>query len=105
MEAAPARAAPPDADPEPLPDDDPAALLRLVERQRALIDEQRETIAELAGQRRALELRVADLLRRLYGRRSERLDAAQLLLFGRGAAQAAEAEEGAADRGPQGPQR
>src|SRR5438067_2285862 len=101
MEAAPVRPVPPD--PGPPPDDDPASLLRLVERQRALIDEQRQAIAELAGQRRALELRVADLLRRLYGRRSERLDAAQLLLFGRGAAQAAEAE--AAGQGPQGARR
>src|SRR5437763_1496245 len=69
MEAAPEPAAPPDSDPGPLPGD-PAEVRRLLDRQRALIDEQRRTITELAGQRRALELRVADLLRRLYGRRS-----------------------------------
>src|SRR5437879_4813854 len=66
-----------------IPSADPLALARLVEQQQAQIHEQQQTIAELAREKQSLQHRMEQLLRRLYGRRSERLDAAQLLLFGR----------------------
>jgi transposase len=66
----------------------------LIREREALIDEQRRTLAEMGREKQALLHRMAQLLRRLYGRRSERLDAAQLLLFG-------QAIEAAADAGAQ----
>ena len=97
MEAAPAT---PPAPPAALPGD-VAACHEMLRRQQALIDEQRQTLAEMGREKQALLHRMAQLLRRLYGRRSERLDAAQLLLFGQAiesieAAQAAAGEAGAA---------
>jgi transposase len=76
----------------------------MLRRQQALIDGQRQTLAELGREKQALLHRMAQLLRRLYGRRSERLDAAQLLLFGQAiesieAAQAAAGEAGAGEAG------
>src|SRR5207245_9001125 len=63
----------------------------LIREREALIDEQRRTLAEMGREKQALLHRMAQLLRRLYGRRSERLDAAQLLLFGQAIEAAADA--------------
>src|SRR5262249_22244454 len=57
----------------PLPDD-PALLKQMVRELLATAQQQQARIGEL-------EDRVAALLRRLYGQRSERLDPKQLLLF------------------------
>lgn len=73
---------------EDLPDD-VAALKALLARQRvelarrdAELVEQRQFITQLTQENRGLADRVALLLQRLYGRRSERLQPGQLLLFG-----------------------
>ena len=96
--------------------DDPAALKALIQRQQhdleqrelelrdqqhrlqhrdAQLTEQQQTIAELTRENEGLNHRMQMLLRRLYGRRSERMHPNQLLLFGQAAAaqQADEAEE------------
>jgi transposase len=70
--------------------DDPVVLKRLIEELLASLREQRR---EAAGLRHRLAL----LLPRLYGPRSERLDPAQLLLFAAGTA-----EPGAGPAGPAG---
>ena len=59
--------------------DDVAAL-------KALIHEQQSTIAQLKRANDGLTHRMELLLRRLYGRSSERIDASQLLLFGQAVA-------------------
>ena len=67
-----------DAQHDALPDD-VAAL-------KALIHEQQSTIAQLKRANDGLTHRMELLLRRLYGRSSERIDASQLLLFGQAVA-------------------
>src|SRR5271165_5444889 len=54
----------------------------LIRERDALIHEQHKGLVELAHEKQSLQQQLQKLLRRLYGRRSERLDASQLLLFG-----------------------
>jgi transposase len=55
----------------------------LIRQRDALIHEQHQGLIELAHQKQSLQQQLDRLLRRLYGRRSERMDVAQLFLFGK----------------------
>lgn len=82
-------AAPPSQRPnQPLPND--------VAQCHALIEELAATLAEKERLAAQLEVRVEQLLKRLYGPRSERIDPAQLVLFGQELA-AAQAHEAATE--------
>jgi transposase len=98
MEAAPPTSSPTPPPPAPLPGD-VAACHEMLRRQQALIDVQRQTLEEMGREKQAMLHRMAQLLRRLYGRSSEQVDAAQLKLFGEAmeAAGAAHAGEAAAE--------
>ena len=64
---------------------------------KALLAEQRQTIAQLQRENEGLTHRLDLALRRIYGRSSERIDPAQLLLFGNTMQQAAQAMEAQAE--------
>jgi transposase len=70
-----------DAQHDALPDE-VATLKAMVAQRDAQLSEQQSTIAQLKRTNDGLTHRMELLLRRLYGRSSERLDASQLLLFG-----------------------
>lgn len=80
--------------PEDLPNDVATLKALLAQRnaevaqQDAQLVEQRQFIAQLTRENKGLAERVALLLQRLYGRRSERLQPEQLLLFGQAMAAA-----------------
>src|SRR5690606_19644850 len=63
----------------------------------AMLAEQATTIAELQRDKEGLEHRLSLALRRLYGRTSEKIDAAQLLLFGQSMQEQAQRVEALAD--------
>lgn len=63
--------------------DDVAVLKAMIAQRDARLTEQQSTIAQLKRANEGLTHRMELLLRRLYGRSSERIDPGQLLLFGR----------------------
>jgi len=79
----------------------------LIHQRDVLIHEQHRGLVQMAHEKQSLQQQLEKLLRRLYGPRSERLDAAQLLLFGQlvdAAAEGIAAESGAAQAtAPQAP--
>ncbi|MFP4596573.1 IS66 family transposase [Ralstonia sp.] len=82
-----------DARHDALPDD-VATLKAMVAQRDAQLSEQQSTIAQLKRTNDGLTHRMELLLRRLYGRSSERVEPAQLLLFGQAVAgQAAQADK------------
>jgi transposase len=84
--------------------DDVALLKAFIARQQAalaardaVVAEQHATIHELQRRNEGLSHRLDQLLRRVYGPTSERMDPAQLLLFGERMAEAGEKAESSAD--------
>ena len=82
-----------------LPDDVHSLRAMLLDRESALaqrdaqLTEQQQTIARLQRENQGLTHRLDLALRRIYGRSSERIDPAQLLLFGQTMRRAAQAVE------------
>ncbi len=65
-----------------------ASQQSIIARHHAHLAEQQDAISKLVRENEGLTHRLAQLLRRVYGRSSERIDASQLLLFGQALAAA-----------------